>query len=154
MAIYIRFVVNAFDQPDGESKDPHDSPLTSIMRLQHLALITFLLFWTMIECGLGVVVVCLSTLRSLYGKLFPGSIIRGIRSILGSGSQGVRESTAPGIHRLESIERSSDPYTSYPSVHSPHEGRIQTYIVGSHDLEGQKHLPKAGIRIKSQVEQY
>lgn len=107
----------------------------------------------MIECGLGVVVVCLPTLRSLYGNLFPGSIVRGIRSILGSGSQAVRESK-PGVHRLGSIERSSDPYKSFSDAHGPYEGTIQTYVVGSHDLEDQKHLPKTGIQIKNQVEQY
>ncbi|PYH72825.1 uncharacterized protein BO88DRAFT_170640 [Aspergillus vadensis CBS 113365] len=50
MAIYIAHLINPFAQSDGET------------------LVKYLLFWTMIECGLGVIVICLPSLRPLYRK--------------------------------------------------------------------------------------
>ncbi|KAI3004956.1 hypothetical protein CBS147345_7685 [Aspergillus niger] len=57
MAIYIAHLINPFAQSDGET------------------LVTYLLFWTMIECGLGVIVICLPSLRPILSILCTGLLV-------------------------------------------------------------------------------
>ncbi|PYH58625.1 uncharacterized protein BO96DRAFT_245300 [Aspergillus niger CBS 101883] len=60
MAIYIAHHINPFAQSDGEN----------------------LLFWTMIECGLGVIVICLPSLRPMYKKRELNSLINSFKRYL------------------------------------------------------------------------
>lgn len=136
MAIYIIYIVNAFAQSDGET------------------LITYLLFWTMIECGLGLIVVCLPTLRSIYGKLSPRSIFSGIRSALAHQSLRSSSHISPGATRLDSLDKSGKSETSVANLYNKDEGTTQTYIVGAHDLEQQYTFPRAAIQVRSEVEQH
>ncbi|KAL4981900.1 hypothetical protein BDW68DRAFT_195934 [Aspergillus falconensis] len=85
MAIYIDHVVNAFAESDGET------------------LVTYLVFWTMIECGLGVIVISLPALRPVYAKFSLSYLVDSIKSI-----QRLRsESATPGIIRLDSLNHGS-----------------------------------------------
>ncbi|KAH6664862.1 hypothetical protein B0J14DRAFT_238113 [Halenospora varia] len=136
MAIYIIYIVNAFAQSDGET------------------LITYLLFWTMIECGLGLIVVCLPTLRSIYGKLSPRSIFSGIRSALAHQSLRSSSRISPGATRLDSLDKSGKSETLVANLYNKDEGTTQTYIVGAHDLEQQYTFPRAAIQVRSEVEQH
>ena len=108
----------------------------------------------MIECGLGVIVVCLPTLRSLYGKMSPGSILSGLKSAFTLRSLQSHTNTEPGVHRLDSMDKSAKSSLSHSNLHGQDEGTMQTYIVGAHDLERQVNLPGSGIRVKNEVEQY
>lgn len=108
----------------------------------------------MIECGVGLVVICLPPLRSVYGKISPGSIINGIRSALAGRSIQSHTRTEAGIHHLNSLDRSAQSSTSRSNLRPQNEGAVQTYVVGAYDLEVQDQLPKAGIQIKNDVEQY
>lgn len=134
MAIYIKFIVNAFAQSNGET------------------LVTYLLFWTMIECGLGVIVACLPTLRAVYSKLSPGSILSHIKSALAIRSLQSNLSTPSDNPNLPnndgSAKSSSDALTL-----SGDEGAIRTHIVAAHDLEKQDNLPQYGIQVRNDVEQ-
>ncbi|TGO33320.1 hypothetical protein BHYA_0252g00010 [Botrytis hyacinthi] len=136
MAIYIVYIVNAFSQSDGET------------------LVTYLLFWTMIECGLGVIVVCLPTLRSLYGKVSPGSILSGIKSALAMRSLESHAISEPGIQRLDSLDQSGKSSSSRSNLRGKNEGTLETYIVAAHDLEQQGTLSRHEIRVRDEVEQY
>ncbi|TEY52003.1 hypothetical protein BOTCAL_0261g00030 [Botryotinia calthae] len=136
MAIYIVYIVNAFSQSDGET------------------LVTYLLFWTMIECGLGVIVVCLPTLRSLYGKVSPGSILSGIKSALAIRSLESHGSLEPGIQRLDSLDQSGKASSSRSNLRGRNEGTLETYIVATQDLEQQGTVSKHEIRVRDEVEQY
>jgi len=139
MAIYIKYIVNAFAQSDGET------------------LITYLLFWTMIECGLGVIVVCLPTLRSLYGKMkmSPGSILSGIKSAFTMRSLQSRSSTQPGTSGFESYVKSAKSSSDHStSTLRGDDATMHTYIVGAPDLEKQDNLPESGIQVRNEVEQY
>ncbi|KAK9776046.1 putative Integral membrane protein [Seiridium cardinale] len=98
MAIYIIFVVNAFAQSDGEK------------------IITYLLFWTMIECGLGLMVVCLPALRApmrtFFTAISPGSLISGITSGFTTRSLNTEGSLEAGVYRLDSVNQSHKALTS------------------------------------------
>ncbi|PCG89963.1 Hypothetical protein PENO1_101630 [Penicillium occitanis (nom. inval.)] len=138
MAIYIKYIVNAFAQSDGET------------------LITYLLFWTMIECGLGVIVVCLPTLRSLFGrwtlKITPGSLLSGIRNVLTLQSIS-SNSEQRGSHFYAKTD--NPPYL-LSNINSGRleEGTVQTHIVGAgHDLEGRGSVG-SGIGFKREVQQF
>ncbi|MCJ1308350.1 hypothetical protein MMC25_002003 [Agyrium rufum] len=121
MAIYIIYIVNAYAHADGET------------------LITYLLFWTMVESGLGVIVVCLPTLRSLYGTTFsPGSILSGIRSAFSLWSVHSHSSSEPGVHRLHSLDKTAKSSTSYSDLHGSHGNAPPDFT----DLESQIELPK------------
>ena len=104
------------------------------------ALVTYLLFWSRVECGLGVIVVCLPTLRSLYGSISPKSILSGIKSVFSLWSVQSHSSTEPGIHRLKSLDRLTKASSSR-SDRPEH----QLHLEGIHsieiDLERQNHLP-------------
>jgi hypothetical protein len=112
----------------------------------------------MIECGLGVIVVCLPTLRSLYGKMkmSPGSILSGIKSALTMRSLQSRASTQPGDSRYDSYVKSAKSSSDHStSTLRGDEGTTHTYIVGaSHDLEKQDSLPETGIQVRNEFEQY
>lgn len=130
MAIYIIYIVNAFAQSDGET------------------LITYLLFWTMVEVGLGLLVVCLPTLRSLLGKASPGNIISDIKSAFSIRSLRSSPDSQSRSLRHESMDKTADPLTAGSNKSSN-----TSYAAVAADLEGQTP-PKLGIRVTREVEQY
>ncbi|KAI9148250.1 hypothetical protein HJFPF1_12078 [Paramyrothecium foliicola] len=143
MAIYIIYVVNAFAQSDGEQ------------------IITYLLFWTMIECGLGLVVVCLPTLRApmrtLFTAISPGSLISGIKSVFTTRSLKSEGSLELGVYRLDSVNQSHKALTSDWSRHAPTEEALHTSVVGptdSDNLAGQVKPMKGAIYVRSEMQQH
>ncbi|RAH82874.1 hypothetical protein BO86DRAFT_447469 [Aspergillus japonicus CBS 114.51] len=105
MIIYITHVVNAFAESDGET------------------LITYLLFWTMVECGLGVIVICLPSLRSVYSTMGFCSLVNGLKSLLHRNST----STTSGATRLNSLSTSVNSTSSYLTLsHIWLSGRTKT----------------------------
>ncbi|OJI89609.1 hypothetical protein ASPTUDRAFT_334309 [Aspergillus tubingensis CBS 134.48] len=92
MAIYIAHLANPFAETDGET------------------LVTYLLFWTMAECGLGVIVICLPPLRPLYSKIGLGSYISSLKRYLYRRTKSTTSSTV----RLNSLNSSVAP--SSPSL--------------------------------------
>ena len=161
MAIYIKYIVNAFAQSDGESRDPAQ-PCLKLLLTVNIALITYLLFWTMIECGLGVIVVCLPTLRSLLGrwtvKISPGSILSNIRNVWTLHSS-TASNTEQRDSRFYGFDKSDNPpYLLSNMQKSTCVGEagasVQTHIAGaSHGMEGRESVG-SGIGCKREVEQF
>lgn len=54
----------------------------TMTKANRTALVTYLLFWTMIECGLGVIVICLPSLRPMYKKRELNSLINSFKRYL------------------------------------------------------------------------
>lgn len=122
------------------------------------ALITYLLFWTMIECGLGVIVVCLPTLRSLFGrwtlKITPGSLLSGIRNVLTL--QSLSSNSEQRGSNFYAPDKMDNPPYLLSNIHSGRleEGTVQTHIVGAgHNLEGRESVG-SGIGFKREVQQF
>ncbi|GFN11073.1 uncharacterized protein AtWU_00869 [Aspergillus tubingensis] len=92
MAIYIAHLANPFAETDGET------------------LVTYLLFWTMAECGLGVIVICLPPLRPMYSKIGLGSYISSLKRYLYRRTKSTTSSTV----RLNNLNSSVVP--SSPSL--------------------------------------
>jgi len=108
----------------------------------------------MIECGLGVIVVCLPTLRPLYGKISPESIFSGIRSVFSLRSLSIRSGKEPNCQDLNSLDRSAASSLSRWNFRSDGDGTMLTSVVGAHDLESQDNLMLNGIEVKHEVVQY
>ncbi|KAB8229910.1 hypothetical protein ETB97_002379 [Aspergillus alliaceus] len=137
MGIYIRYVVNAFAQSDGET------------------LITYLLFWTMIECGLGVIVISLPSLRPLYGAFLMNSILSGIRSMWSMRPLKKRwsqDSGDVGLYNLRSVNSNS----LHSNFHAgKYDGNRNTYTVEAvHGSVRSYDGPQSGIHVKHEIEQY
>jgi hypothetical protein len=113
----------------------------------------------MIECGLGVIVVCLPTLRSLFGRwtlkiLSPGSILSSIRNSLPLQSSSSNREQRGG--RFYTFDKTDNPPYLLSNIHTHsglEEGTIQTHIVRASDLEGRESVG-SGIRLKREVEQF
>ncbi|KAI9372946.1 hypothetical protein BJX61DRAFT_533580 [Aspergillus egyptiacus] len=136
MAIYIDHVVNAFAESDGET------------------LITYLLFWTMIECGLGVIVICLPALRPLYRNISLDSLtnsimstwpLRSLATTTGTGSHSV-------VTRPESLDGSVNSTASWRLSRTWHNGRTKTSIVAEHDVLMSENLRGQKIYVRDEVE--
>lgn len=143
MAIYIIYVVNAFAQSDGEK------------------IITFLLFWTMIECGLGLMVVCLPALRApmrtFFTAISPGSLISGIKSAFTTRSLKSEGSLEAGFYRLDGVNQSHKALNSDWSRYAPTEGALHTSVVGptdSNHLVSQVEPMHGVIHVRSEMQQY
>ncbi|KAF7539569.1 hypothetical protein G7054_g2059 [Neopestalotiopsis clavispora] len=143
MAIYIIYVVNAFAQSDGEK------------------IITYLLFWTMIECGLGLMVVCLPALgvpmRTFLTAISPGSLISGIKSVFTTRSLKTEGSLEAGVYRLDSVSQSHKELTSDWSCYAPTEGALHTSVVGPTDSDYSSRQVKpmnGAIYVRKEMQQY
>ncbi|KAL4912009.1 hypothetical protein BDW62DRAFT_36017 [Aspergillus aurantiobrunneus] len=137
MAIYIDQVVNAFAESDGET------------------LITYLLFWTMVECGLGVIVICLPALRPLYSKIHLSALVSSVMSSINRPLKS--NSTASGVPRFDSLDGSVDSTSSRWNLsRTSHSGRTKTSIVAVRDVltSEHQHLPgsERKIHIRDEVE--
>jgi hypothetical protein len=102
----------------------------------------------MIECGLGVVVICLPSLRPLY-KAFPlHTIVSGVRSMLLKR----RWSQESGDIGLYNVGRSANSaYLDSNFDYHKYDGSRNTYAVGAHcSYDG----PRSGIQVKHEIEQY
>ncbi|KAL3481677.1 hypothetical protein BJX99DRAFT_253205 [Aspergillus californicus] len=134
MSIYIDHVVNAFAQSDGET------------------LITYLLFWTMIECGLGVIVICLPALRPLYRRITLASITSSIKSTWPLRSLSSGET---GVTRSDSVNGSVNSTASLWNLSRTwYHGRTKTSIVApaAHDVLMSENLPPQKIYVRDEVE--
>lgn len=71
------------------------------------AIVTYLMFWTMIECGLSLIVICLPTLRPLHvlAKVTSYSILDSIRSTFSLQSFSKRQSADEEIGRIDSLTK-------------------------------------------------
>jgi len=108
----------------------------------------------MIECGLGVIVVCLPTLRPLYGKISPESIFSGIKSVFSLRSLSIRSDTEPNLQDINSLNMSAASSLSRWDFRGQGDGTMETSVVGAHDLESQDNLTVNGIEVKHEVLQY
>ncbi|OJZ84467.1 hypothetical protein ASPFODRAFT_62422 [Aspergillus luchuensis CBS 106.47] len=97
MAIYIAHLINPFAQSDGET------------------LVTYLLFWTMIECGLGVIVICLPSLRPMYRKRALNSLVNSFEKYLYRNPQ----STASSAIQIDSLDGSANSNSSNVNLVRP-----------------------------------
>ncbi|PYI24316.1 hypothetical protein BO99DRAFT_321504 [Aspergillus violaceofuscus CBS 115571] len=96
MIIYITHVVNAFAESDGESTN---------------------------SCGLGVIVICLPSLRSVYSTMGFCSLVNGLKTLLHRNST----STTSGATRLNSLSASVNSTSSYLTLsHIWLSGRTKT----------------------------
>ncbi|GLB08226.1 hypothetical protein AtubIFM57258_004114 [Aspergillus tubingensis] len=109
MAIYIAHLINPFAQSDGET------------------LVTYLLFWTMIECGLGVIVICLPSLRPIYRKRELNSLINSFKKYLYRNPQ----STTSSAIRINSLNGSANSNSSNVNLVGPwHSGPTTSIAAG------------------------
>ncbi|KAI0907704.1 hypothetical protein F4823DRAFT_601986 [Ustulina deusta] len=143
MAIYIIYVINAFAHSDGEK------------------IITYLLFWTMIECGLGLMVVCLPALRApmrtFFTTISPGSLISGIKSAFTTRLLKTEGSLEAGVYQLDGVNQSYKMLTSDWSRYAPTEGALHTSVVGPTDsdyLVRQVKPMNVAILVQSETQQY
>ncbi|OGM44989.1 hypothetical protein ABOM_005773 [Aspergillus bombycis] len=137
MVIYIKYVVNAFAQSDGET------------------LITYLLFWTMIECGLGIIVICLPCLRPLYVTFPARSILSSLRRMWSMRSLKKRWLQLSGdiaLDDLGSLGNSACPNSNFQRHRS--DGTSNTYAVEVRGSVKSYGGPKSGIRVEHELEQY
>lgn len=113
----------------------------------------------MIECGLGVIVVCLPTLRSLLGrwafKVSPGSILSNLRNVLTLHSSS--SNTEQRDSHFYGYDKSDNPPYLLSNMQSSSAGEagasVQTHIVAAHDSEGRESVG-SGIGLKREVEQF
>lgn len=115
----------------------------------------------MIECGLGLMVVCLPALRApmrtFFTAISPGSLISGIKSAFTTRSLKTEGSLEAGVYRLDSVNQSHKALTSDWSRYAPTEGPLHTSIVGPTDSDySVRHVkPMNGaIHVRSEVQQY
>lgn len=78
------------------------------------AIITYLMFWTMTECGLNLIVICLPTLRPLLAKATPYSVLDSIRSTFSLQSCFKRQSADEEIGRIDSLTRMTYSKSKHP----------------------------------------
>ncbi|OJJ77060.1 hypothetical protein ASPBRDRAFT_224665 [Aspergillus brasiliensis CBS 101740] len=133
MAIYIAHLINPFAQSDGET------------------LVSYLLFWTMVECGLGVIVICLPALRPMYRKIELNSFIGSFRRYLHRGS---KPTTSRGI-RLNSRNDSVNSISSNMNLVRPwHPGPTTTSIAVGRNAPASQHLQntETGIQVTREIE--
>ncbi|KAA8644453.1 uncharacterized protein ATNIH1004_008657 [Aspergillus tanneri] len=137
MGIYITYIVNAFAQSDGET------------------LITYLMFWTMIECGLGVVVVCLPTLRPLQRIISMDSIVSQIRGKLSLKSLPRRSSQDSGSIGLYNFGQSVNSTSTQSKAHyNTYSGSGNAYSAEAIRSARASDWSKPGIHVKHEIEQY
>lgn len=115
----------------------------------------------MIECGLGLVVVCLPALRapmrSFFTAMSPGSLLSGIRSAFTMRSLKTEDSLEAGVYRLSSVNQSSKEAHSDWDHYAPTEGALHTSVVGPTDsdrLVRQEKLTNGAIHVRSEMQQY
>jgi hypothetical protein len=151
------FVVSSFTLSDGESmkRDPF---CKLAIANKFLAIITYIQFWTMIECGLGVMVVCLPTLqrpiRAVFIKMSPTSIISAFRSAFTTPSLTREAANEPSVYLLDRLDRSGKPSTSRSNVYAASDGVRQTDIAVAPDLERNEEMRHNIIHVQHEVEQY
>lgn len=115
----------------------------------------------MIECGLGLMVVCLPALRApmrtFFSAISPGSLLSGIKSAFTTRSLKTEGSLEAGIYRLSSVNQSRKASTSDWSRYAPTEGALHTSVFGPTDsdhLVRQEKLTNGAIHVRSEMQQY
>lgn len=115
----------------------------------------------MIECGLGLMVVCLPALRApmrtFFSAFSPGSLLSSIRSVFITRSLKTEGSLEAGVYRLSSLDQSGKASTSEWSRYAPTEGALHTSVVGPTDsdhLVTKKKLMNGAIHVRSEMQQY
>lgn len=116
----------------------------------------------MIECGLGLVVVCLPALRapmrSFFTAISPGSLLSGIKSAFTTRSLKTEDSLEAGVYRLGGYSQSHKALNSDWSRYGPAEGTaLHTSVVGPTDSDrlARQVKPKSGtIHVRSEMQQY
>ena len=106
----------------------------------------------MIECGLGVVVACLPTLRPLLGRISPDAIFSSFRSVFSL--QSLRSRTTPDRSsiRLHSIDASTSSHTAF--AHGEDQKTPQFAVPEKvRDLENQFHVPGGKIVVETRIAQ-
>ena len=91
-----------------------NAKVAGLLATDAIGVVSLLLFWGMVELGVGIIAICLPTLRPLFRGFSPESILRSIRSALslrslhssGSGGDGARRS--PGRSAKEAQPLGSD----------------------------------------------
>lgn len=162
------FLVNSFKLSDGESMKCKPFFKLEIAN-RPLAIITYIQFWTMIESGLGVIVVCLPTLqrplRAVFIKMsqtsaasvFRSSIFRS--SIFRSGVTGpsvaAEANNERSVYLLDRLEREGKSSTSQSNVYAASDGVLQTSSIAvASELQRNEDMPKNVIHVQHEVEQH
>jgi len=145
---------DAFSQPDGESKSRRTLPLifASTALITSTALVTVLLFWSMIECGLGVFVACLPTLRPLLGRISPDAILSSLRSAFSLHSIRSLRSPERTSVRLDSLNPSTSSHTVLGTAESQTTAWYDEAGKAG-DLENQAHVAGGQIVVETQIAQ-
>lgn len=115
----------------------------------------------MIECGLGLMVVCLPALRApmrtFFTAISPGSLISGIKSAFTTRLLKTEESLESGVYRLDSVNQSHKALAPDWSRYAPTEGALYTSVVGPTDSDYlvRQVKPTSGvIHVRSEMQQY
>jgi hypothetical protein len=115
----------------------------------------------MIECGLGLMVVCLPALgvpmRTFLTAISPGSLISGIKSVFTTRSLKTEGSLEAGVYRLDSVSQSHKELASDWSRYAPTEGALHTSVVGPTDSDYSSRQVKpmdGAIHVRKEMQQY
>ncbi len=115
----------------------------------------------MIECGLGLMVVCLPALRApmrtFFTTISPGSLISGIKSAFTTRLLKTEGSLEAGVYQLDGVNQSYKMLTSDWSRYAPTEGALHTSVVGPTDsdyLVRQVKPMNVAILVQSETQQY
>ena len=116
----------------------------------------WIVLWTSIEPGLGVIGACLPTLRSLFSGLSPESIIRSIRSQFSLHSLRSPKGSPKGSHK-SSRTLSGPPSESHERfAHSdaaPEDSSITENRITGMELQDRNQAEKNGIHISRDFHQ-
>lgn len=82
--------------------------VAGLLATDDIGVVSLLLFWGMLELGVGMIAICLPTIRPLFGAWSPESILRSIRSALSlrsihSGGSSARRSTGPSTRGVQHL---------------------------------------------------
>lgn len=106
----------------------------------------------MIECGLGVFVACLPTLRPLLGRISPDAILSSLRSAFSLRSIRSHSSPERSSVRLDSLEPSNSSHTvlatseNQRTAWDDETGKVT-------DLENQAHIAGGQIVVETRIAQ-
>ena len=94
--------------------------MAGLLATDDIGVVSLLLFWGMVELGVGIIAICLPTLRPLFRGFSPESILRSIRSALSlrsihSGSSGARRS--PGRSAAKEAQQPLGSDSSIVGIH-------------------------------------
>ncbi|MCJ1310858.1 hypothetical protein MMC25_004526 [Agyrium rufum] len=147
MAIFAELLGPAlFSQSDIDGVSTGDS----------IGIISLLMFWGMCEMGVGMIAVCLPTLRPLFHGKTPESIMRSFREMLSLGSVGSKSKTYRSFTPREAHGRTESEISladMKSGVSLVHANQYQAYATGplATSQDGKHDVPDGGVMVDKKL---